>query len=192
MKKSLFLIPGFRQRASDKCFVWLIKFLKEKGFVVVKVPVRWDRRLMADYVNDFERFYKDNKSQTNYILGFSWGAVIAFLSAPRLKPRKIYLCSLSPYFKEDVVGTKPWVQKIEGKQRIAEKRKFSGREIAKKFSIPSVVFYGEIEGRRYPLLKKRCEETVRLARNSRLVVVKNAPHKINHPEYVKAIKQIFI
>lgn len=191
MVKTLFLIPGFKQNTSDKCFAWLIKFLEQKNFKVAKVPVVWDRRVMADYVSDFEMFYEKNKSQTNYVLGFSWGAVIAFLSASRLKPNKIYFCSLSPYFKEDIVKTKPWLKKIVGQQRLKEGQKLSGRKIARELKVPSIVFYGEIEGRKYPMLKKRCEETAHFAKNTKLVVVKNAPHKINHREYVDAIKKEF-
>lgn len=186
--KTFFFIPGFGQKATDKKFSWLISFLKKKNFNVIKVPVEWKYKTMSDYISDFENFYNKNKTETNYILGFSYGAVIAFLSANKLKSKKIYLCSLSPDFNEDLSGMKPWIKKLIGKRRIIEIKKNSGKTIAKNLFIPSVVFYGEAEGKAYPKLKIRCEETAKLAKNSKLIVVKKAPHNINYPEYTKAIK----
>jgi hypothetical protein len=54
--------------------------------------------------------------------------------------------------------------------------------------VPPVIFYGEAEGKQYPQLKIRCEETAKLARRSKLIVVANSPHKITHPTYQAAIK----
>lgn len=142
---------------------------------------------MNEYVQDFIEIYGKHKSDENYVLGFSYGAVIAFLSANTVKPNKIYLCSLSPDFKEDVSAMTPWMQKYVGKRRIAYSLKTSGREAARNLKIPSVVFYGEAEVKDYPQIKVRCEETVNLAARSKLVVVKESPHQIDFPTYKIAI-----
>lgn len=187
--KKFFLLPGFRQKATDKQFLWLKKFLTEKGLEVVLVPITWERKTMTDYAAEFEAFYSKNKGKENYILGFSYGAVITFITAEKLKPEKVFLCSLSPDFKEDIKNEKQWILDYVGKNRTADSLTRSGREIAKKLSVPAVIFFGEKEGKQYPKLKKRCEETARLAKKARLVVIKDAPHNISHPEYIKALKQ---
>ena len=187
----LFLIPGFGQKTTDKYFAWLVKFLQTKGFRVIGVPIKWKGRTMSDYISDFNKFYNDKKSINNYLFGFSYGAVIAFATASELKPKKIYLSSLSPDFKEDVLKMKTWVRKLVGKRRLLDLKKRSGKEIARKLSIPSVIFYGEKEAKKYPQLKIRCEETVKLAKNAKLVVVKEAPHDINNEQYMLAIKNEF-
>ncbi len=112
------------------------------------------------------------------------------MTAQELVPKKVFLCSLSPDFKEDI----PWalkhfpdIVKYIGKRRFENVKTRSALAIAKKLTIPSVVFYGETEGKKFTQLKKRCEETVKLARKSKLIVVKDAPHKIDDPEYKKAI-----
>lgn len=189
--KKIFIIPGFKQKATDKQFVWLKKFLITKGFSVSLVPITWERRTMTEYAVEFESFYERHKAKDNYILGFSYGAVVAFITANKLKPKKIYLCSLSSDFKEDVRSMKPRIVKYIGKKRISDLLKRSGREIAQDLVVPAVVFYGEKEGRQYPQLKIRCEETAKLARKAKLVVVKGSPHAIDHPEYVTAIKAQF-
>ena len=177
MTKTFFIIPGFKQAPTAKNFVWLKEFLAGRGFKVIVIPVRWNYRTMPDWVKEFIAVYDTNKTDANYILGFSYGAVIAFLAANTVKPEKIFLCSLSSDFKEDIPSMKKWIKNYIGKRRIAEATKISAKDYASKLEIPSVVFYGEAEGRQYPQLKIRCEETVRIARGSKLVIVKDAPSR---------------
>ncbi len=190
MKSSpnFFIVPGFKMKATDKGFSWLVSDLKKRGFNVIPVPINWGYRVMSDYINDFKQYYQKHKSKVNYVLGFSYGAVITFSSASELMPDKIFLCSLSSDFKEDTSVMKPWVQKLIGKRRLRDANTRSGRSLAKALKVPSVVFYGEEEIKGYPQLRIRCEETASLAKNSKLVIVPNAPHKIDNPEYIKAIQ----
>lgn len=190
--KTIFVIPGFTDKIKgDSRYTWLIKFLKGEGYRVIETPVQWKNRTITDYVEDFKKFFNEYKDKENYILGFSYGAVIAFITANELKPRKIFLCSLSPDFKEDAPKMKPWIIRYIGKRRFEDAKTRSAKSIAKELSIPSVLFYGESEGKNYPDLKKRAEETVQLARHSKLIVVPKAPHNIGHPEYRKAIMHEF-
>ena len=189
--KKIFIIPGFKQKPTDKYFIWLKKFLVDQKFNAVMVPITWNRRTMSDYVSEFEGFYNKHKGDKNYILGFSYGAVITFITAEKLKPKKIFLCSLSSDFKEDVGHMSNFIKKYIGKRRILDCLTRSGKSIAKELTIPTVIFYGEKEGKQYPQLKKRCEGTAKLARNSKLVIVKNSPHDISHPNYMNAIKAEF-
>ena len=73
-----------------KHFRWLRNFLKGQGFEVVMVPVTWNRRTMRDYAVEFEEFYSKHKSEENYILGFSYGAVIALIVGERLSPKNCF------------------------------------------------------------------------------------------------------
>ena len=110
--KTIFLLPGFKQKAASGYFEPISSFLKSKKFHVIKVPVRWDYRTMSDYVSDFKEFYLKHKTGNDYFFGFSYGAVIAFISAVELKTKKIYLCSLSGDFKEDLPQIRTLDQKI--------------------------------------------------------------------------------
>lgn len=185
--KTFFIIPGFKQKANDKSFVWLKKILVEKGFYVVVVPVKWNRTTLTDCALSFEDFFDKNKSIENYVLGFSYGAVIAFMTAEKLQPKKLFLCSLSSDFKEDVSSMSNAIKRYIGKRRVDDCFTRSGKDIAKKLSISTVVFYGEKEGVEYPQLKKRCEETACLARKAELVIVEDSPHDISFPSYKEAL-----
>jgi len=187
--KTFFLIPGFKMQIRDKSFGWLVKFLKDQGFRVVGVPVKWRYQTLSQNAESFKEFFNKNKGEVNYILGFSYGAVITLLTANELNPKKIFLCSLSPDFPEDTVHMKRWIMKYIGKKRFDDVKTRSGRKLAKELKVPSVVFYGEKEGKQYPRLKVRCEETVKLAKNSKLIIIKNATHKIDHPAYIEAVKK---
>jgi pimeloyl-ACP methyl ester carboxylesterase len=189
--KKIFIIPGFKQKPTDKYFIWLKKFLHSKNFDVVIVPINWNYKTMSDYIKEFEKFYNKHKSEENYILGFSYGAVITFITAERLKPKKIFLCSLSSDFKEDVPKMSNFIKQYIGKKRILDCLTRSGKSIAKELTIPTVIFYGEKEGKQYPQLKKRCEETAKISKNSKLIIVKNSPHDISHPDYMNAIRAEF-
>jgi pimeloyl-ACP methyl ester carboxylesterase len=191
MDKKIFILPGFKQKATDPEFAWIEPFFQKKGFSVVPVPIRWNYRTITDNVAEFKDFYEKNKSKNNYALGFSYGAIIAFISANNLGLKKLYLCSLSPDFKEDLAGMKPWILKYIGKKRVEDMKKRSGRDIAKKLSVPTLIFYGEKEGKEFFNLKKRCEETANLAKRARLIIVKGAPHDISYPGYIETIKKEF-
>lgn len=144
---------------------------------------------MSDYVKAFKDYYLKHKTDENYILGFSFGAMIACISASDLKPEKLILCSLSPYFKE-YLGTLhgSWIKAI-GKRRFEDFKNFSIKNISKKITSPTTIFYGEKEAQVFPILKKCCMSASSLIEKSQLIIVKDSPHKIDHPSYVDAIKK---
>ncbi len=142
---------------------------------------------MSDYVNEFEQMYNLYKSANNTVLGFSFGAMIAYISASRLRPNRLVLCSLSPYFAEDLPTLKPWWRTILGTRRIKDFENFKAINIAKLIKIPATFFYGTAEAERFPTLKHRIASIAKLLPKSKIVVVQNAPHAIDHPEYQKAI-----
>lgn len=186
--KTFFIVPGFTMKASGKPFRWLDLHLKKNGYNVIKFNPVWRRRTNAQVAAEFVKFYKKHKGKNNYVLGFSYGAIVTLLTANELMPKKIYLCSLSPEFKEDDKHLRPWIESI-GKRRYKEAMRTSARTLAKSLKIPAVIFWGEKEAEKYPELKIRAEETARLAKKAKLVRVKDAPHKIDFPSYQDAIKR---
>jgi hypothetical protein len=74
-----------------------------------------------------------------------------------------------------------------GKRRFTELQTRKAVEIAKKLTVPSVIFCGEKEAEQYPQLLHRCKETSTLAKNSNLIMVTGSPHDIGNSEYQKCI-----
>lgn len=189
MKKTFFLIPGFGMQISDNMYSWLVSFLEESNFKVIAVPVTWSRRTVSQNAADFLIYFNLHKTEENYILGFSYGAVIALLTAEQTKPNTLFLCSLSPDFVEDRATMPKDITKYIGKKRYLDTKTRSAHTLAKKLKVKTIIFYGEQEALKFPSLKKRAEETVSMAKNVKLIVVSDAPHDISYPTYQTAIKK---
>lgn len=187
-QKTFFIIPGFKQQATDKNYSWLIKLLKGKGYKVVPVPVNWNFKVLSENAEEIADFLKLYPTEEKYILGFSYGAVLIMLIANQFKFKKIYLCSISPDFLEDTKSISQEIRKYIGKRRYLDTQNRSALNIAKTINVPVTIFYGEQEGKDFPQLKKRCEETSQVVLKSKLVVIKNAPHRIDDSNYRLAIE----
>lgn len=182
----LFIIPGFTHKASDQTYAWLKKELSDKYEIDI-VSIDWKRKVMSDYVAEFLAHYQANKAQKNYILGFSFGAMIALLTAQETKPDKLFLCSLSPYFKEDLPKLKTWWKNFMGKRRMLDFKQHSARNAAQNLRMPTTVFIGGKEAMKYPQLLNRCTLTSKNIKQGKLITAPNAPHDIAHPNYQAAI-----
>lgn len=185
--KTLFIIPGFTHHPGEQKYDKLKKYFEQKGFRVIVVPITWRWKVMSDYVKQFEQIYTKNRGNENIVLGFSFGAMIALISAKNLQPDRLILCSLSPYFKEDHKDLKWWWKGVVGVNRMTDFKKYSANALAKQVKAPTMMFYGSVEGIKHPMMKKRIVAVAKLIPGTKVIVVSEAPHDIGHPEYFKAI-----
>jgi len=190
MSKTIFLIPGFTTQMTDTRYQWLVLYLQSKKYTVHAVPITWKNRTVTQNAEEFLNYFNSKKVKNSYVLGFSYGAVIALVTANITDPKKLILCSLSPDFKEDTKTMPDWIRKYLGVRRFTDNSTRSAVILAKSLKAETLILYGEREGINYPQLKKRCEETARLAENSKLIVVKDAPHDISFTAYQQAIKKV--
>jgi len=190
MSKTIFLIPGFKTQISDIRYHWLILYLQSKKYEVQPVPITWKNQTVTQNAGEFLNFFQNNKSKNNYVFGFSYGAVIALMTAGVVKPKKLILCSLSPDFKEDSELMPNWLKKYIGANRYIDTKNRSAVKLAKSLEVETVIFCGEKESVDYPQLLKRCAETAKFVKNSQLIMVKDAPHDISFPTYQAAIKKV--
>jgi len=190
MLKTIFLVPGFKTQITDPVYQKLLSYLRNKNYTIKPVPITWNNRTVTKNAEEFVNYFEKNKGKVNYVLGFSYGAVISLVVAEKIKPKKLILCSLSPDFKEDSKTMPAWLKKYIGVNRYIDTMTRSANILARSLSVKTVIFYGEKEGADYPQLKKRSEETAKLAVNSKLIVVKDAPHDISFPTYVEAVKKV--
>ena len=189
MTKTYFIIPGFWSQVSDSDYVWLVTYLTKQGYKVRGVPIRWSYRTVSQNAAEFLNYFNKHKTDHNYILGFSYGAVMGLITAKQTNPQVLYLCSLSPDFAEDATSMPEWIEGYIGKKRYQDTQNRSAQMLATELKSKTVLFYGEEEGKEFPALKNRSEETAKLAQNARLIVVKDTPHDIKHPEYQAVIKR---
>lgn len=100
----------------------------------------------------------------------------------------MYVCSLSPFFKEDLnIIPKSW-KSILGKKRVEDFSTISFNEIIQNWYAPSNVylFYGEKE---YPQLIERVEKAHTKIQQSQLISIPKCGHQFSHNNYLKMIKE---
>lgn len=192
----VFLISGFNmnQSASDPKYEELRNAIVQKGYEVIPVPILWNHKTVTEYMKLFVSFYNTNKSKykQNIVVGNSFGAMVAFLSAPIINPDKVLVCSLSAYFKEDMHKQKQsYLMRRFGKLRTADFHEISARETERKLNklkTPVIFMKGEKENwGRFIKLSERVEQSAKAVKNSRLVIVPSCPHSFRAPEYIEGI-----
>lgn len=189
MKKIAYIIPGYseshlRQRGYNK----IGKFFEERGIDPIHVEINWENgnpKKFSDYVEQFLNVYKKPKGAEVYILGFSYGATISFLAASKTKPTALILCSLSPYFEEDLVTLKPtWVKWF---RKNFAKSDYSFFNLVPEIKTKVYLIVGDMEGDSCLI---RARDAHNKIEDSHLLVVKGAKHKIGQKEYLEAVRKI--
>lgn len=192
--KTAFIIAGFNmnQSAADDKYKNLRKTVALKGYRVIPVPFTWNYTTVDQYTERFVTFYNKHKSTKNIVIGNSYGAMVAFLSAPKIAPNRIFLCSLSPFFKEDKDKTsKEYRIKRFGKRRNNAMDLISAKQTARQINATStdvVMLYGEQEKTVYPHLVERVKSTAKDLHKCRLIEVPHAPHSFQDINYIEGIR----
>ncbi len=186
--KTLFIIPGFKEKIAQKQYRALQKLFAAKGFMVRLVPIVWERTVMSDWIAQFHDAYRAHRGEKNVVLGFSFGAMIALIAAKELKPDELILCSLSPYFSEDLPTIPDRWKRFIGKRRTEDFGRYAMKSAVKDVSGETTVFIGSVEQKKFPQLAKRCASAAR-ALGTSVIVVEGAEHDIGDVRYRKALDQ---
>lgn len=190
MKKIAYIIPGFRHSTNAKEYKEVAKLFELRQIKTVPIKIHWKYRTMTDYVDEFLAQVKHEKDDEAYLFGFSWGAMIALISARKIKPKKLILASLSPYFREDLPAMKNWWRLNVGKKRELDFKKYEFNAIAKRINCPTILLAGEKECQKYKRFKYRVNDAHKKIKNSKLIMILNAKHDLGQKEYLEAIKNL--
>ncbi len=186
-KKTIFIIPGFRHLPTNKAYKEIAKLLKTEGYDPIPVTIPWKQTTISEnteyFLKKFKRKLHQDGMQKVYILGFSFGAMIAFLASTKVKVNGLILCSLSPFFKEDVLKkVKSLRDKDFSQLHCATLAK---RIMAKKI----LMLYGAKETK--PLIKRVTTAYEQIpSDNKYLFAIQKTEHDIADKKYVYAIHQI--
>lgn len=188
-EKVIFIIPGFRQNPTSAAYKNLAKILKTEGYSPILVSIPWKNSTITQNSNYFLNKYKKVKAKKKYILGFSYGAMIAFIASTKVRSSGLILCSLSPYFQEDVSATKKRAITRLATQRYMDFSKLQCSILAKRIKAKQILMlYGTEE-------EKTLIKRVRIAFgeidsvNKTLVRIKKAEHNIGDKKYLLTIHE---
>ena len=191
--KTIFVINGFnvnRTATADK-FRPLVTGLEAKGFRVIPVDISWRRKTPTQFTGEFLEVFRKHRSDYNIVLGNSFGSIVALLAAPTLQPNELYLCSISPFFKEDR-GKLPDSYAIGkfGKRRAEDLWALSFDELAQQIHAKTVITYGENENVLHPELVERCKIAARRIEGATLHSLPGAPHSIGDKTYTEELLKL--
>ncbi len=187
MNKIAYVIPGFMEQTNSQEYQKIIQYFQEENITVKPIKISWKYNNMSNYIKEFMEQINHKKEDEVILFGFSFGAMITFLSAKNIKPKKIILCSLSPYFKEDLNFVKKSWKTIVGTKRINDFKQFSFREISNEIKSKTILLVGEKENK---LVMKRIKEAKTKLKDSQLIIVPGASHNISNKNYLEAIKKV--
>jgi len=188
MRKVAYIIPGYTEYQHGKVYKKIAMLFKSAGIIPIPVWINWKgRKTMTDYINQFyERYNIENRKDDEvYLLGFSFGAFISFVSAVTLKPKTVILCSLSPYFSEDIKYLKKsWKM---GKNKMSDFKNYKFSKLVKSFHSNVFILVGSKEG---SIVLKRARTAHKTTKNSKLIIIDKAKHNIRQKEYFYAVKLV--
>ena len=190
--KIVFIIPGFRHKVSQKGYVSIRKRLVGDGYRVVSVAIPWRESTITDNAEYFLKKYetmlqKFDKTTDVYFLGFSYGALIAFLASTKLSVKGLILCSLSPYFKEDLPKRLPKNVSLLQEKRYEAFASLPAEQLAKKIKAKHVMMlYGEKESIRLIERTKLAFHAIASPKKY-LFTIGNTDHDIADKKYISAI-----
>jgi len=188
MKKIIYIIPGFLENAKQEKYKEITKFFKKNGFTVIPANITWKYKIMNDYIDEFNSQYnKHDKNDEIYLFGFSFGAMISFFVSGDVKPKAQFLCSLSPYFKEDIPHIREWWKKYKGLKRISNFKILSFNNFSKMIKCKTFIFAGTKEG---PEIERRARLANKQIKNSELFMIDGGKHDISQDIYTDKIKKI--
>lgn len=188
-RKTVFIIPGYKHKPKNKAYREIAKILKNEGYFPIPVAIPWKQTTISQNCEYFLKKYKKINTKKKYILGFSFGAMIALIASTKVSVSGLILCSLSPYFKEDLSGVnKSWISSIMAQRH----QDFSGlhcAKLAKQIKAKQILMlYGTKEERS---LKKRVTDAFDQisSTNKYLFSIKETDHNIGDKRYLNKIHQ---
>ncbi|RJQ36944.1 hypothetical protein C4559_04405 [Candidatus Microgenomates bacterium] len=189
-KKIIYIIPGYRHKPANKAYKEIAKILKNEGYSPVLINISWKQTTISENTRYFLKEYKKINSRKKYILGFSYGAMIAFLASTKVAVSGLILCSLSPYFKEDFAKTKNKLISSITVNRYEDFLSLESTTLVKQIKAKKILLlYGVKEAK--PLIK-RVNETYDqiLSLNKYLIPIKETDHNIGDRRYLNTIHQV--
>jgi pimeloyl-ACP methyl ester carboxylesterase len=187
--KIAYIIPGYGQSyKKQKGYDKIADFFKEAGIKPIHIEIDWHSKNpdpFKYYVDQFLKQYKKPENSKVYVLGFSFGAIIAFLSEPKTRSTALILCSLSPYFSEDLPKLPKtwqgwWKKNFDGSD-------FSFNKLVPKITTKTFLIVEDGAGLE---VQRRARSARRMIGNSSLFMAKGVKHNISQKEYLIQVKKV--
>ena len=141
MKRTLLLIPGFSESATNAPYVTFTEKFKDEFCVVTHTP-NWNNGTASNRLVDLKIILNTLEIKNTTVVSFSLGAYIALIAAETYPFQKVILCSLSPFFDEQLSHMPTAAKKYLGINRVND---FSNHLIPQSITCPSIFLFGSLD-----------------------------------------------
>lgn len=189
-RKTVFVIPGYKQLPTNKAYKAIAKILRSEGYRPILVTIPWKQSTISENTEYFLKRYKKVSMRKKYILGFSFGAMIALLASTKVNTSGLILCSLSPYFREDLAKIRNIWLSAATKKRYDDFSQMQCAEITKLVKTRKILMlYGALEER---VLIKRVNQAFSqiAAKQKYLLPIRQTQHNIGDKRYLRTIHHV--
>lgn len=181
--KKIYIIPWYKHDENTLGYKELQNSLVKNGYIVVIINISWKYNVMSNYIKQAELQIEDTENAE--ILGFSFGAMITLKLAEQYKFKRVFLCSLSPYFSEDLhLFPKYYSFKLWLRRWNDFRDHYKGTDIRNSYKNKILMIYGWKETDR---LQKRAKKMVELLGIKDVSIVEQVWHDIADKKYLEAI-----
>lgn len=185
-KETVLFVPGYQEGLDDRDYQGLMASIEDQGYKAQFVPIKWRRTTVQDWVRELNAIYDDLDAEETVLAGFSFGALTAFVAAAARNPSQLWLCSLSPYFAEEVTADRGRIKRRLGRRRTQAFMALDFASLAQKISCETLLFYGEKE---IPSVIRRVSAASQAVAKSHTVAVSDCGHDATDPRYVAALRK---
>ena len=186
--KVIFIIPGFGHRSTKPEYQKIARILKKQGYRPILVSIPWKKTTISENTEYFLEEFNKISSKNKYILGFSYGAMIAFIAATKVEVEGLMLCSLSPYFGEDL----PKIGKNWTSAMLTRYQDFAGLQcsaLAKQIKAKQIhLFYGTDEAKSLINRVKQAYDQISI-NYKYLIPIDKTDHDIGSKKYISKIRE---
>jgi len=190
--RTVLFVPGFQEDLKSRDYKATINAIKKKGYKVEFISINWLRTTIEGWVTELDKAYEQYDPKNTILAGFSYGAMTAFMSATKRNPFELWLFSLSPYFAEDFKSKnmkQTWLKGI-GHRRVTAFAKLNFTELSKKVKCKTLLFAGQLEIDKWPIMGERANKADKLMQKSTLTIVQNAGHDVTNKDYIQEITNL--
>ncbi len=184
----VYIIPGFDPSADAHGYRAVASEFKAIGARVTIINISWKYQTVTSYTRKvLEHIVKNSTTNSICLFGFSMGAVVALLIAPRLNVNCLVLCSMSPYFKENLSRISADDQASLGLRRIRDFRQYRFKTIASQISCRALIVTGDQESKSVIKMSTKASREIKKAE---LIPIPNGIHSLSQPEYVRKLEEV--
>jgi len=178
MQKKVYFIPGWGETKKFKYSGKIIRALEKRGAVI---PLGYISKKGTTPSKNIKIILDQLKKPTSkdVLVGFSMGALYAYIISNKIKFKKVIICSIPPVLEKDLdVFSKKEVSLLFSKKEIDEFHKIKYTRPKS----PAIFICGDKEK------IETIEKTKWLAKKfkSKSIIIKNADHNLNN-KYIKTI-----